>query len=482
VELLAELWSPASHGALPGALRLLGFRVAPRLREPSVLRIDGACYSNHVMARPWLQLVLPMLKSTRRLRLTLGFGARIRALEERLTELRAQPPAETDASSPGDIARTAARLLRAREDLITGFGGLSVAIRVLRDLAGRRVTSRSYRADCAVETDPFLLDLAADPATGPEARARLAARHPGRALPDLALERARLGEASSSALPPVKDPPENHPHGRRVGARLARLRGKARVGLAGAAAVLRARYLDLAREMDAGATWALELPLETIRALARGGEPPTRPNQPKRPTMTAPEASSTRAPLGITLWELEHRIAEGQWPDPEGSTDARRGSEHGLARVKRGTWITRPRPGAHVVVRPWDDEALAELLRRGDAVNWSALHETAIARAGDTARGDAAPTPLLLLSTPELSLVSSLPESWTLAVLSGALLSHAGLVARGRGLAALFQIDPRNEQLQSGDLVHLNKAGRVDLVRAAPAPDNSSLEGSHALR
>ncbi len=405
-ELLQRLWEGAVRREALGLLGLPKFAAPAR---PVLAHLEGALYENRVVNAPLRLVLTSPVERVATLLLRLRLGSRLDTLEQQLSDLeQSLPEPSRRAGLSPDAA--AERVLRVRDELLTGPGPQAVAIGILTRLltARRRWRRRLGRVD----GDPFMQALA----QGRSPR-ELADRHPLRALPDLALERPRLGEQanpqesppSASGAPAPETAPADHPV--TPATRLDRLRGRARVVMAHHAARLRFAYLDFgqALERDDVFTWTTE----ELTRLAAGEKPP-----PTRSTEPTPD----NVPVSVRLPALEAWVAQGV-----PATVAA-----GAAKL-RGVWIGEPRPILGIVV--------------------SATHLTPEDVSGAV--------PVLLLDSPQVEEVMEAPDDFVLLAAGGSALCHAAMIARQRGVAALFGVGDEVRTLQVGDRVRLTASGRV---------------------
>ncbi len=176
--------------------------------------------------------------------------------------------------------------------------------------------------------------------------------------------------------------------------------------------------------------------------------------------------------MELSLEDLERRLGTGAWPHEPG------GDRHARTRLPgrsaRGTWLSASRSGDHLLIRPEDEGALAVQAGR-EGVDWSALEDAARRRARLATPTHGEAPPMLLLSTPELALVAGVPGHWTLAVCAGSLLCHGALIARGRGLAAIFELGGAAEAYRHGELLRVDARGAFE--RLDPSSSKAVVPG-----
>lgn len=371
-ELLVDLWSDA--GPFGAAVRRLFPGARGAFPRPAVVRVGHRPYASRVPPGPSTVLAGPLLRvhrmllPLRRRRLVQALDARLRPLEARLPSLPA---------GGLDPAAAAGEALSRRQVLLGEPARVAVAAALLQGLEGRPGT----------DPDPLLALVAQG-----ELRRVAAAGLGWRGLPDLALERPRVGELAGTITvpeslqsPALPDDP---------GEAIAQLRGRARQVLAAHAAGLRAALLQVGG--DAPFAWSVE----ALGQLA-AHEPVTAPTP-----IVEDEAS---APATLTLAALEAWAGEGRVPPPPG------------VESRAGIWVGRPE----------DAEATV-----------------------------AGPDGLVVLGLPTAHEIGELPAGSLVLAAGGTALCHAALVARQRGLRALFGAGDAVRGLQPGERIRLKRDGR----------------------
>jgi len=401
-ELFAAMW--ARDGGHRHALRMLGVRVFPKPPKPLVVRVEGSLFQNLVSDVPIRQLLALPFHRWGRLLLKARMRSRLARLRAVLDRLAKEPVARGDSSlqSPQDAAR---RILDLRKRIVEGPGAMAVAVALLEGAwRGKRATTPR------VAGDPLLLDLAA----GMDLR-DVAKRHPRRAIPDLVLERPRLGEG----LGPIEAPahaeavPEASP--KTIDDQLAFLRGRARVLLADYAAELRSAYLQLGRLL--GQDDVFELTEAMLENLASG-------NAASLPPIARGEGGQP-VPLRVSLLDLE------RWAS-FGTVAMQAAGEVSNAAF----WVGDPAECECVVVHP----------------------------------NEAAPCearPLVVVDVPTVDLLASVAKDVVVVARGGTRLCHAAMIARERGIAALFGAGDAVAELAPGDRVRVRKEGRVEKAALA---------------
>ncbi|MEM9067179.1 MAG: PEP-utilizing enzyme [Myxococcota bacterium] len=231
----------------------------------------------------------------------------------------------------------------------------------------------------------------------------IARRFPDRALPDLALEQPRLGEGRAEARPSVALPKataESAPE---------TMRGRARVELARRAHRLRGALLALGSQLHAGDR-VFDLGVDDW---LDGPLPPEEASPLEDP------------PAQVSVGDLEAWTVLGHPPDAS------------IDPARRGVWIGESRLVHGCVV---------------DAPSGTAP-------AAETPAAETVPVRLLANPTPEA--LRSVPEGTFVLASGGSQLCHAALIARERGIAALFSAGPIVTELQPGDRLTIDTAGRV---------------------
>ncbi|HPB51639.1 MAG TPA: PEP/pyruvate-binding domain-containing protein [Myxococcota bacterium] len=423
-ELLDDIYRMAGARGSTDALRIL----VPPVTSPHMVSIDGVCFRNvvpshavsnvlfvpaHILARAWYRAFPGAL--ARRL------ADEYRQLVESIPVDR---PADLTAVTP---AAAAGQIIAARKALISGPGRLSVAIGYLTFLESTRGPRR--RRKMPTEHDPFLLALSGLETTAPDGLSRLAALFPYRAMPDLAIERPRMGETAdnimirlpdSSTLPPLPN------DGMPLRDVLDYLRGAVRQVMGIHCAAIRFEYQQLGR-MTPGVD-VFTLSTAEIAAIANGGGlPKLRPD-----ADSAPPAE--KCPQTLTLTALEYWASTGT-PIPPGP-----------ARFA-GTWISSPGTIKVRIVALIDEPVEATKIREADPT------------------ADFGAIPFLVLAKCDVRTVASVPDGFGIICEGGSVLSHAGLVAAQRSMAALFGVPGASERLHSGDVVVIDASGAIRLPR-----------------
>ncbi len=227
-----------------------------------------------------------------------------------------------------------------------------------------------------------------------------------RAHPDLALETPRLGEHEAGWQRVVSSPVHTE-QGASVAEDVAALRARVRILAATYAVQLRQSLLELDRPD------AFELGVEDLEALRAGKKVP--------PKESSPPASE-RVPGSVTLRQLELWTAEGVAPDPNDRRD-------------RGTWIGNARR----------------------------LEETVVATS--TLDDETRAPGIVVLDVPTVDDVVSARADDVLLAAGGNALCHPALVARQRGLSALFGAGGGVFSLQAGQRVRIQPNGRWQPVK-----------------
>jgi hypothetical protein len=332
---------------------------------------------------------------------------RWRRLARRVETAMSRTAMSRPAAKPETARDAARRLLAARQQLLGAPAVHAVATSLLYQLLPAKMRAAVVSDD---NEDPLVPDLANNV---PD----LAFRHPERALPDLSLEQPRLGEGaaidlrSGMARPPAR---QAAPRSRQRPAIAARLRSRARVALAPYAAELRRAYLDLGRL--ANLTEPFEVTLSTIEAFTRGESP--------EPTTCAPTETIMSAPE-LSLRDLEAWCGERLPPNVPPAGGA--------------TWIGEPLDIPSVSV---------------------CLSES----------GGAGEAGALIVDLPTALLVASLARGTLLIARAGSALCHAALVARQRGMKALFGVGSAVEGLATGDRIRVTRSGEIIPLGPRPAP------------
>lgn len=313
-DLLTELW--ARTDTRRAAFKLLGLPSAPQPANPPLLRVYGQLFENRVIAKPlhqlwngtWGRTVWALSRYRPR--------RRLRQVAERLQtppELVSPPAEQTVATAAVHALACRAALLRALEP--------ALAIATIGQLVPK--LSRASAND-GKEFDPLMRDLAA----GVVGEA-LAANHPHRAIPDLAIELPRLGDDRAPTVDVLPAPPP-------LDASWSTLRSAARVHASFAAAQLRAALLALGEA--AGRDDVFDWIVEDFEGAASGTLPSDR---------TPPEAPPVALPSVFTLDGLEAAASAGA-PVADGAGQTV--SWVGTPRQLRGTVTLVPDAAAEGVI------------------------------------------------------------------------------------------------------------------------------------
>lgn len=304
LELLVELWSTA--GPLGRATRAVRLLPSAPAADPAVLRLGGALYRNRLPARPLAALLVTPFARLERALAPLRVRGLCRALDQRLRRLEAKLPGPVaDGLDPRALARAA---LDRRAALLGEPAEIACAVSLLvADRPGRR----------GADPDPLLASLACgeDPSV-----------HGWRGLPDLALDRPRLGVGAPPThldAGPLPEPPD---------AALADLRGRVRQVLAAHAFHLRVVIVRLGERAERAAPF--ELGVRDLERLASGHDA----------KVPSPPEADPDAPTEITLAGLEAWAATGS---PRPGTGARRGAwagapEHVRVGVEEAVVVDAP--------------------------------------------------------------------------------------------------------------------------------------------
>lgn len=405
--LIQDLWDP--DGPPRRASKLLGLRWSPSMVRRPIISIDNTLHANRTIDNPIaFHLFRPLLRVFNWL-LTLRCRRHLEAIDQRLRRLESALPGPPDAASD---ARSAVRTIFACRDSLLGEPAtLAVAISRLETLRNGALTKRPI-----TDGDPLLDALSCNPS--PE---RLAAEHPHRSTVDLALEKPRFGELHDmpGRWPSCIDAPPLASDSLQA---VRQIRGRARAVLAQYAARLRMAHLELSRltqRLD-----VFDWSSEEMAGILEGRMPLSRPRGAAVPELV---------PASISLAEFEGWVAEGVFPERDGSPRS------------RGVWIGAPSNLTGTITR----------------------------------QIPSAPGSILLVKTPTADLVSRLAPGQVLMAASGSALCHAALVAQQRGVLALFGVGTISD-LREGDVVHLSPKGRVELLRRNPAPPVASDDGTSA--
>jgi len=401
LQLLEELWDtggPWRRAA--GRLGLLGLPAPP---DPPVLMLDSHYYYSGVVDRPLRRLLgIPTLRLSR-LRLRFRLGRTLVALDRDLATLESDLPDAGLGVSEVQRAVDAAVLVLARRDELLGPpADIAVAVTLLSQFMRGRIASEAGHLE-ADETDPLFRYLAGEGAGEPD-WAEVRRQFPWRALPDLALERPRLNEGRAYEGPPPLEAP---PLAADSLAALVQLRGRARQVTAWYAVRLRRAYLELGRVT--GRVDVFNWRLEEVAALARGASPPEIRKEAEPGELDYPSTLTLEA---LEAWAGESVPVQGE---PPGRAS--------------GNWIGPPRELRGVV-----------------------------ADAGDAGGEE---SPVLVLNTPTASALAAVPRGWAVVAAGGSALCHAALVARQRGIPALFCAGPGVLSFQRGQVLTIDKKGRI---------------------
>jgi len=425
-ELLDDIYRMAGARGPADALRIL----VPPVTSPHMVSIDGVCFRNvvpshavsnvlfvpaHILARAWYRAFPGALAR----RLAAEYG-------QLLESIPADRPADRTAVTP---AAAAGHIIAARNALINGPGRLSVAIGYLTFLESTRGPRRGRKTP--TEHDPFLLGLSGLEPTAPDGLSNLAAMFPHRAMPDLAIERPRMGETNdapairlpdSSTLPPLPN------DGMPLRDVLDYLRGAVRQVMGIHCAALRLAYLSLEHMSPDIDVFALST--AEIAAIAGGA------NLPKLHPGADSAPPAEKCPQTLTLTALEYWASSGT-PIPAGP-----------ARFA-GTWISSPGTIKVRIVAIIDEPVEATKIR-----------ETAPAE-------DFGAIPFLVLARCDVRTVASVPDGFGIICEGGSVLSHAGLVAAQRSMPALFGVSGATRMFHPGDIAIISASGAIELSRTA---------------
>ncbi len=428
-ELLDDIYRMAGARGPADALRIL----VPPVTSPHVISIDGVCFRNvipshavsnllfvpaHILARAWYR-AFP--------------GALARRLADEYRQLiesiPVDGPADLTAVTP---AAAAGQIIAARKALVGGPGRLSVAIGYMTFLESAH--GARHRRKPPTEMDPFLLGLSGLEPTAPDGLSKLASLFPHRAMPDLAIERPRMGEMSDAPairLPDSSTLPAIPNGGMPLHDVLDYLRGAVRQVMGIHCAGLRLACLTLERispEIDVFALSTGEL-----AEIANGGDLP-HTSAGVDTGWTGSAGADGSFPRTLTLTALEYWASAGT------------PIHAGPARFA-GMWISSPgRIKARIVAlidepvdstTVWENDPDADL----DAI------------------------PFLVLTKCDVRTVASVPDGFGIICEGGSILSHAGLVAARRGMPALFGVSGAARTFQPGDTAIIADSGSIELPR-----------------
>ena len=401
-ELFATMWD--RDGGHRYAARLLRNSALPKPPKPAIVRIDGCLYENLVSDAPVRRLLSLPIHRLGRLWLRARIGSRIAWMQSELERWQLEP-IRIEASPSQSPREAAEQILELRKRLVEGPGAIAVAVSLL-DQAWRGKGSKTPK----ILGDALLSDLAAGVDSD-----ELARRHPRRAIPDLALERPRLGETrASEPLPaPPDSPPGASPRG--IDEELAFLRGRARVLLSEYAAELRHAHLRLGRLLQRDDVF--EITEEALRELAES-------NVASSPPLPC-RGRQQSVPLTVRLIDLERWAAHGEFVA---------GLE--TQRKQGGFWAGDPQPCEGVVAppdEPWVGEG----------------------------------RPVVIVDVPTVELMASIANDFVVVARAGTRLCHAAMIARERGIIALFGAGDAVLELSVGDRVRLHRSGTVERIGAS---------------
>jgi hypothetical protein len=187
-------------------------------------------------------------------------------------------------------------------------------------------------------------------------------------------------------------------------------------------AKLRFAYLELGTAL--GNADVFGMPISAIKELAAGGKSVTVP-------ANSPGSENARqAPAGlVSLGDLERWAGEGR-PDSPVAAVSRAG--------RTGIWIGEPVEFEGVAFRPEPglSDASFDAGPVGQPVIW-------------------------FLDAPDVMAIAAVPVGVPVVAASGSALCHAALVARARGVPALFQAGESTRSIVTGQRVRLTRSGRV---------------------